>query len=160
MQLLLGLLRTNADWAITLARVILGVVLFAHGAQMLLGWYGGAGYKHSIQVLTASVKLPASLAALVILTQFFGGLGLILGLLTRLAALGVLATMIGAVITVHYKFGFFMDWFGDREGHGFEYHLLAIALSIVIIANGAGALSLDRVVYEHQVRASLWEPAK
>lgn len=146
------LFKTNSDWVLAVARIVLGVILFAHGAQKLLGWFGGPGFANTVQALTTYVKLPRPVAVLVICTEFFGGLGLILGLLSRLAALGILVTMLGAIVTVHYAYGLFMNWMGDKKGHGVEYHLLVIALSLVVIIKGAGAFSLDGAIYEHQLK--------
>jgi putative oxidoreductase len=159
MEILLSLLRTDGDWAVTAARIILGLIMFAHGAQKLLGWYGGHGFEHTMQVLTTYLKLPRAVAVLVILTEFLGGLGLMAGFLSRLAAVGILAAMLGAVIMVHYAYGLFMNWAGEQKGNGFEYHLLAIALALVVIIKGGGALSVDHVLYEHQVdnRAALMQ---
>jgi len=142
---------TSGDWVLTMARIVLGIVPFAHGAQKLLGWYGGAGFTKAVQMFAGHLKLPAAVADLVIFTEFLGGLGLIIGLFSRLAALEILATMVGAVITVHYRHGLFMNWAGEKKGHGFEYHLLTIALALVIIVRGAGAFSLDHAFYEHQL---------
>jgi putative oxidoreductase len=97
---------------------------------------------------------------LAIAPEFFGGLGLIVGLLTRVAALGIAATMIVAMFKVHRQFGFFIDWFGDRQGHGIEYHLLAIALAAVIIVHGAGAFSLDRALYSRFAPTSTGSTAR
>jgi len=142
-------LHTNADWVLTVVRIVLGIILFAHGAQKLLGWYGGPGLARSMETFVDLLKIPAPLALLVIATEFFGGIGLMVGLFSRLAALGIAFTMIGAVATVHYRFGLFMNWFGDKEGHGFEYHLLVVALALVILVKGAGAFSVDHAWYEH-----------
>jgi putative oxidoreductase len=150
--MLLVLIKTNADWVSAIARIVLGIVFFAHGAQKLLGWYGGHGFKNTMQTFTTYLKLPPLIAVLVILTEFFGGLGLIVGLFSRLAALGVAATMVGAVLMVHYRQGLFMNWTGDKTGHGVEYHLIAIALSLVVMVNGAGCLSLDHSLYNHMSR--------
>jgi putative oxidoreductase len=90
--------------------------------------------------------MPAALALFVILVEFFGGLSLIFGLFSRLAGLGLVALMLGAIFTVHIKFGFFMNWFGQQKGEGFEYHLLAIALAVLFLVRGAGALSIDRLI--------------
>jgi putative oxidoreductase len=159
MEILLSLLRTDGDWAVATARIVLGIIMFAHGAQKLLGWYGGQGFEHTMQVLTTYLKLPRAVAVLVILTEFLGGLGLMVGFLSRLAAVGILAAMLGAVIMVHYAYGLFMNWAGEQKGNGFEYHLLAIALALVVIIKGGGALSVDHALYEHQVdnRAALMQ---
>lgn len=148
--MLLNLFMTNGDWVLAVVRIVLGVILFAHGAQKLLGWYGGPGFANTVQALTTHVRLPKVIAVLVILTEFLGGLGLIVGFLSRLAALAILITMLGAIATVHYAHGLFMNWMGDKKGHGFEYHLLAIALALIVIVKGAGAFSLDHAIYEHQ----------
>ena len=139
------LLETNGDWVLTLARVILGVVFFAHGAQKLLGWFGGHGLNATIGMFRDQLGIPAPLAYLAIAAEFFGGLGLIVGFLARVAAVGVAVTMAVAMVKVHLQHGFFLNWFGDKQGHGFEYHLLALAL--VVIVHGAGAFSVDRALY-------------
>ena len=90
--------------------------------------------------------IPASLAVIVIATEFFGGLGLIVGLLGRVAALGVLCVMIGAIFMAHLHNGFFMNWYGNQQGEGVEYHLLAIALALAIVIGGSGAFSFDRML--------------
>jgi putative oxidoreductase len=142
-----NLLHTNPDWIETFIRITLGLVFFAHGAQKLLGWFGGAGVKDTMRTMHQSLGLPVSLTFLAIATEFFGGAGLIVGLLGRLAALGIGVTMVVAILMVNGRYGLFLNWFGDRKGHGFEYHLLVIALAAVIIARGSGALSLDRLLY-------------
>jgi putative oxidoreductase len=140
------LVYTNPDWIETLIRITLGVVFFAHGAQKLLGWFGGAGFKETMRTMHQFLGLPIPLAFLAIATEFFGGAGLIVGLLSRLAALGIAVTMVVAILMVNGRYGLFLNWFGDRKGHGFEFHLLVIALAAVIIARGSGALSLDRLL--------------
>jgi putative oxidoreductase len=141
------LFRTNPDWIETLIRVTLGVVFFAHGAQKFLGWFGGAGFKDTMRTMHQFLGLPIPLAFLAMATEFFGGAGLIVGLLSRLAALGIAVTMVVAIFMVNGRYGLFLNWFGDRKGHGFEYHLLVIALAVVIVTRGSGALSLDRLLY-------------
>ena len=144
---MLSLFSTDPDWTLTAVRIILGVVFFAHGAQKLLGWFGGAGLKETLRTLHDFVGLPVPLAFVAVMSEFIGGLGLIVGLLSRVAAIGICITMLSAIATVHWRFGLFMNWLGDRKGHGFEYHLLAIALAIVVIVRGGGAFSLDRLIY-------------
>ena len=144
------LVSTNSDWVLTIARFVIGIIFFAHGAQKMLGWYGGAGFSGTLKALISQLNLPAPLAVLVISAEFFGGLGLIVGLLSRIAALGILLAMLGAIAMVHFRYGLFMDWFGNQKGHGVEYHLLAIALALVVIVKGAGAFSIDRAWYQHR----------
>lgn len=143
------LLHTDSDWLQFLVRLILGIVFFAHGAQKMLGWFKGPGLKNSIKSLNEHVNIPAPLGFLAIAAEFFGGVGLILGLLSRIAAGNVAVIMVVAIVLVHGRHGLFLNWFGDREGHGFEYHLLALALAVVIVVRGSGALSLDHLLYSN-----------
>src|SRR5687768_14709329 len=115
---------------LTIQRALLGAVMFPHGAQKLLGWFGGYGFDGTMKFLTDTVHLPSPIALLVILAESIGALLLIVGLGTRLAALGISAVMVGAVLTSHGSVGFFMNWFGNQTGEGYEYHLLALALSV------------------------------
>ena len=141
--MLTWLIDTDGDWVLTIVRVVLGVVLFAHGAQKLLGWFGGPGLSATLRTFRDQLRIPVPLTCLAIAAEFFGGLGLIVGFLTRIAALGVAITMAVAMVTVHLKYGFFMNWFGEKQGHGVEYHLVVIALAVVVIVKGAGAFSFD-----------------
>jgi putative oxidoreductase len=139
------LMSTSNDVVLTTLRLVLGVVYFAHGAQKMLGWFGGYGF-HGTMGFFTHMGMPAPVAFLVICTEFFGGLGLIVGLLTRIAALGIGVEMIGAIFMVHMANGFFMNWAGNQKGEGFEYHLLAIAMCAALLLRGAGAFSLDRTL--------------
>jgi len=140
------LMSTSNDFALTILRLVTGVVFFAHGAQKALGWFGGYGFKGTMGFFTQGMHLPAALAFLAIMAEFLGGLGLIVGLLSRVAAFGITVNMVVAVLLVHLPNGFFMNWFGNQKGEGYEYHLLAIAILLVIMAKGAGALSLDHAL--------------
>jgi len=145
-----GLLRrviaTQGDWGATVARVALGAVMLPHGAQKLLGWFGGYGFPGTMGFLTTQVGLPYPIALLVILTESIGALFLVLGLASRVMAAGVAAVMVGAIATVHLANGFFMNWSGAQKGEGFEYHILAIALALVVMLRGSGAASVDRAL--------------
>jgi|SRR5215472_5644095 len=144
-----ALTSTSADWVLVIARLVLGIVFFAHGAQKVLGWFGGTGFNATLDVLTKQMRIPAPLAVLVISAEFLGGIGLIVGLLSRIAAIGIVLTMVGAIAMVNRRYGLFMDWYGNQKGNGYEYHLLAITLALIVIVKGAGAFSIDHVVYEH-----------
>lgn len=148
--MLSNLLGTNPDLTITIVRITLGVVFFAHGAQKMLGWFGGYGFTNTMQAFTGLLKIPAPLAFLVIAAEFFGGPALIVGLFSRLAAIAIFATMAGAMV-VHLPQGLFMSWYSNRKGEGFEYHLLAMVLALVVVVEGAGAFSLDRALFQHSV---------
>jgi putative oxidoreductase len=135
---------TDNDIATTILRLVLGVIFFAHGAQKMLGWFGGYGFTGTMGFFTGVLHIPAVFAFLAIAAEFFGGLGLIFGLFTRVASFGVLCNMVVAVATVHSRFGFWMNWTGAQKGEGFEYHLLLIAASAFLMIRGAGAASVDR----------------
>lgn len=137
------LLTTNNSTAITVIRVVLGVVLFAHGAQKLLGWFGGYGFSGTMGFFTGTLQLPYIIALLVILIEFFGALFLIAGFAARYAALGIFILFLGIIFTAHKDAGFFMNWNGDKKGEGFEYHLLVLGMSLAVLINGAGAFSAD-----------------
>ena len=139
------LMGTGNDVALTSLRVVLGVVFFAHGAQKMLGWFGGFGFHATIAFFT-HMGMPVPMALLIMCTEFFAGLGLIVGLLTRIASLGVAGLMIGAIFMVHLQNGFFMNWMGTQKGEGIEFHLLALAIAAALLLRGAGAFSLDRAL--------------
>ena len=140
------LLKTDGDTATAILRLALGVVFFAHGAQKMLGWFGGYGFPATMGAFTKMMHIPAPLAFLAIAAEFFGGIGLIVGLLTRVAALGIWVNMVVAIGMVHRSFGFFMNWSGTQKGEGVEYHLLVLAMALFLMIRGAGAFSLDRAI--------------
>lgn len=138
------IVRTKDDYAITILRVVAGIVFFAHGSQKMLGWFGGYGFSGTMGFFTHQLGIPAPFAFLAICAEFFGGLGLIVGFLGRIAAFGIMCNMIVAVMMIHRHNGLFMNWFGNQKGEGYEYHLLAIAVMLAIIIEGSGAFSVDR----------------
>jgi len=138
------LFATDDSAATAILRLVLGLVFFAHGAQKLLGWFGGFGLSGTMGFFTSTMHIPAPLAFLAIAAEFFGGLGLILEFLTRIAAFGIAVTMLVAIATVHRAFGLFMNWNGTQRGEGFEYHLLVLAMTAFLMIRGAGAFSVDR----------------
>lgn len=142
---------TRDDWSLTVLRLILGIVFFAHGAQKALGWFGGPGFDNAMDGFTRGMNIPPVFAALAIAAEFLGGLGLIAGFLGRVAAAGIAVNMVVAIVLVHAPMGFFMNWTGRQPGEGYEYHLLAIAAAVVILVQGSGALSLDRALMPYKV---------
>lgn len=140
------LMQTDDSIGLFLVRVSLGIVMFPHGAQKLLGWFGGHGPAWTMDFFTQRLGIPAPLVVLVIIAESFGALGLILGFLGRLGAFGVLCVMLGAVYTIHLKNGFFMDWYNTGQGEGFEYHLLAIGMALAVLVQGSGRFSVDRAL--------------
>ena len=140
------LVATHNDIATAIVRLVLGVIFFVHGAQKMLGWFGGYGFTGTMGFFTGAMHIPAVFAFLAIAAEFFGGLGLIFGLLTRVASFGIFCNMIVAVALVHGQFGFFMNWTGAQKGEGYEYHLLLLASLAFLMIRGAGAASVDRVL--------------
>ena len=129
-------------------RIILGCVIFPHGAQKLLGWFGGFGFTNTMSYFTTTIGLPWIVAFLVILAESLGSLGLIFGFLTRLCSLGIICVMTGAIVMVHWSNGFFMNWFGKQAGEGFEFHLLVIGICIPLLIRGGGKYSMDGIIYK------------
>jgi putative oxidoreductase len=139
------LLQTDSSVVGLILRITLAVVMFPHGAQKVLGWFGGHGFRETMKSFTGS-GIPAMFALLAIAAEFLGPLGLAVGLLTRVAAFGIACVMLVAIVTVHWPHGFFMNWYGNQKGEGFEYHLLVLGIAITLIIVGAGAWSLDGAV--------------
>jgi putative oxidoreductase len=129
--------RSAVDWALLVARIVVGAVFMAHGAQKLFGAFGGPG-------LSAIVQMMGPLGYLVTIGEFFGGLGLIFGFLSRFSAASIILIMLGAIGMVHSQFGFFMNWTGKQAGEGFEYHLLVIGTLLPILIAGPGRFAIGR----------------
>jgi putative oxidoreductase len=145
------LMRTDDNLGSTILRLFLGIVFFPHGAQKLLGMFGGGGFAATMQGMTG-MGLPAAIVFLVILIEFFGSLSLLLGFLSRISAVGILCVMLGAVFTVHLRNGFFMNWMGSQKGEGFEYHLLVIGICLALLVLGSGRYSVDRSMYRGEAQ--------
>lgn len=138
------IIATDSGWAMPTLRLVLGSIVFAHGAQKMLGWFGGAGWDVSVRFLGSAVWTP--LAPWVIIGEFFGGILLLLGFLTRFAALVVTTIMLGAITYVHAPNGFFMNWTGQQPGEGYEFHLLVIGVCVALLIQGGGSASVDRTL--------------
>ena len=137
--------KTTENWVPLVLRVVLGVVMFPHGAQKVLGWFGGYGFSGTLASMTG-MGMPMVLVLLIFAAEFLGSLGLITGLLTRLSALGLTCVMVGAIFMVHLPNGFFMNWFGAQAGEGFEYHILALGLAVPLLITGGGRFSIDGLI--------------
>jgi putative oxidoreductase len=142
------LFNTQHVWTGFILRVTLGIIMFPHGAQKLLGLFGGYGYTATMNFFTGTLRLPAFISFLVIMIEFFGAVGLIAGFVGRLWALLLICIMVGAVVTTNYKNGFFMNWFQNQDGEGYEYHLLVIGMCLALLFTGSGAYSLDRLIQQ------------
>ncbi len=141
------LLKTENDAAALVLRLGLGIVMFPHGAQKVLGWFGGYGLAGTWGYMTGQMHIPAVFAALAITAEFAGSLGLIVGLLGRVAAFGIGVEMaVAAFLGGHVANGFFMNWSGHQAGEGFEYHILVVVIALAVVIKGSGALSLDRLL--------------
>ena len=143
MKALQTLFRTNDSLTSLIARVALGIVMFPHGAQKALGWFGGYGFNGTMHFFTAQMHIPFLFAFFAIGAEFAGSIGLITGVLTPISAFGIAVNMIVATILVHAANGFFMNWYGSQKGEGFEYHLLTLGLALVVIIGGGGKWSID-----------------
>jgi len=143
-----ALFQTDDAWSSFLLRITLGCVMFPHGAQKLLGWYGGGGFSGTMGFFTEQMGMPALIAFLIIIGEFFGSVGLLIGFLTRFTAASLGIIMLGAISLVHLPNGFFMNWFGQQAGEGYEYHLLVIGICLALMITGAGRWSVDGAIAE------------
>ncbi len=141
-----AIFQTEDSWALLIIRLALGVVFFVHGAQKMLGWFGGYGFSGTMGFFTQQLHIPAALAFLVIIAEFPGCLALIIGLLSRVVAFGLACDMLGAILMVHLPNGFFMNWSGKQAGEGIEYFLLVIAMCIALVIAGSGKWSVDSAI--------------
>lgn len=139
------ILSTQNDLVILVLRLGLGIMIFPHGMQKLFGWFGGYGFSGTMDFFTNGLHIPPVFAFLAIMAEGLGSLGLLTGLLTRIAAFAVTVNMLVAVYMLHWQHGFFMNWAGNLKGEGFEFHILAVAIGIALMIRGGGALSLDGI---------------
>ncbi|WP_299336311.1 DoxX family protein [uncultured Psychroserpens sp.] len=144
------LLKTNPIIGFSIARWTLGLVIFPHGAQKLLGLFGGYGYSTTMESLTTQMSLPSIVAFSVIMIEFFGSISLVLGLLSRFWALLLVGMFTGIIITTQLEHGFFMNWFGNQAGEGYEYSLLVIGLALSVVVNGSGKWSIDSLISKNK----------
>ena len=137
----------SKDYIALITRLVIGSVMLPHGAQKLLGWFGGYGFSGTLDFFTGTLGIPFILSLIVILTESIGSILLVLGFAGRLSSLLLISTMIGAVATSHLSNGFFMNWFGNQAGEGFEYHILYSTLALIVLIKGSGMFSIDSVLY-------------
>jgi putative oxidoreductase len=137
---------TDPEWAGLVLRTVLGAIMFPHGAQKMLGVFGGNGFRSTLAFFTETMKLPLVVSFLVIVIEFLGPMFLIAGLGSRLIAFLVALIMWGAIVTTNYRNGLFMNWNGQKNGEGFEYHLLVIGICLGLLFTGSGKYSLDRLL--------------
>jgi putative oxidoreductase len=145
--------KTSNDWTGVVTRLTIGLILFPHGAQKMLGWFGGYGFAGTMGFFTDTMHLPWLIGFLVIVIEFIGSLFLIAGFASRIWSALTIILMAGIILSSHINNGFFMNWFGNQKGEGYEYHLLVIGLSIATLINGSGKYSIDKKLYEMIMKA-------
>lgn len=136
------IIKTRKGFDLSVLRIFLGIVIFAHGAQKMLGWFGGGGFASTVSGFSKYMHIAAPVTVLVIFIEFFGSLMLIFGAFTRIAALGIFGLFTGIIFTIHPGY-FFMNWGGATRGEGLEYFLLVFGISLALLISGGGSLSLD-----------------
>jgi putative oxidoreductase len=134
-----------------IARLFLGLILLPHGAQKLLGLFGGYGFTGTMGFFTGTLHLPYIVGLLVIIIEFFGALSMVLGFATRFWSISIICIFIGMIATTHIDNGFFMNWFGNQKGEGFEYHLLVLGLALITLISGGGKFSVDTLFNKKNV---------
>jgi putative oxidoreductase len=137
------ILKSREGYDLTILRIGLGAVIFPHGAQKMLGMFGGGGWSGTMHFFTDSLHMSYITSVLTIFIEFFGSLMLITGLFTRVAALGMFGLFVGIIFNVALPNGFFMNWGGNNPGEGYEYDLLVLGMSLALLIGGAGNLSID-----------------
>ena len=145
-KLIQTLLSTQSNNGFSISRLTLGLVLFPHGAQKMLGLFGGYGFTGTMEFLSQQMGLPPIVAFAVITIEFFGSISLILGFLSRFWAMAFIGLFIGIIFTSQLQNGFFMNWFGNQEGEGYEYSILIIGLALSALINGSGRYAFDNII--------------
>jgi putative oxidoreductase len=140
------IIRTDDDKVLTLLRVALAIMVFPHGAQKLLGWFGGFGFSGTMGFLTQQMHIPAALALLVFAAEFFGALGVFFGFLGRIAAFGIAVDLTVVAVMAHLPNGFFLNYSGQQKGEGVEFLIVPVATAIALVIRGSGAWSIDRAL--------------
>jgi len=138
-------LHNQSDLSKLFLRIFLGLVIFPHGAQKLLGWFGGYGFEGSMAYFTGTAHLPWIVGFMVTIIEFFGPLAIILGVGTRYWSFALACVMTGVILTTFTSY-FFMNWFGNQKTEGMEFFLLAIGMSLALTIAGAGRFSIDALI--------------
>lgn len=144
--MLKALVRTDNNKASIFLRLALGIVMFPHGAQKVLGLFGGSGYEKTVEMFTTKMHFPVYAVILLMITEFLGSLCLISGFFTRVFALAIGFAMAVCAYGNHLQNGFFMNWMGIQKGEGFEFHILVVGIAFALAVKGGGAFSIDRII--------------
>lgn len=148
-KLIKSLVKTDStDISALIARLTLAVVILPHGLQKTLGWYGGYGFQGTVGYFTKTLGIPLVIAVLVIAAESLGAISLAFGFFTRFCAASLTVVMTGAIAMAHWQNGFFINWTGQQQGEGFEYHLLVIGLALALVVSGGGKYSADDGISE------------
>src|SRR6478736_5756621 len=142
------------DIGLLILRIVLGAVIFAHGAQKLFGWFGGYGFEGTMNFFTETIGLPSILGFLIIIEESLGMVALVFGFLSRIVSGALIIVMGGALVTTHGPHGFFMNWFGNQAGEGIEYDLLVFAMGSGIVICGSGLYSLDALLRKKRINTN------
>lgn len=146
------LLRTPNDKVATLLRIVLAIVVFPHGAQKMLGWFGGFGPSATLGFLTTQMGIPYAIALLVFVGEFFAPIALFIGIFGRIAALAIAINFTTVALKAHVQNGFFMNWGGQARGEGYEFFILLVGIAVALVVRGSGAFSIDRLLTRNSVR--------
>lgn len=139
------------NFSALIARLTLAILIFPHGAQKLLGWYGGYGFDGTMNFFTTVKHIPYMIGLLVIIIEFVGPLALVAGAATRFWALALIIDMLGIIFSSHTEYGFFINWFGNQKGEGYEYHLMVIGLALTLVFSGSGKYAVDNA-FNNQIK--------
>jgi len=139
------LFRTSESYTPLILRILLGLVVFPHGMQKLLGWFGGYGFSGTMGFFTETIGLPWIIGFLVVILESIGAISLIAGIGTRIIAFSYVILALGIIFTSHIQNGFFMNWFGAQAGEGYEYFILWIGMAIALFISGGGKYSIDKM---------------
>lgn len=129
-------------WGLMILRLTLALILWPHGAQKVLGWFGGTGWKNTYHIFTDRMRISPFSSKLAILTEFFAPICMALGIFTRIASLGTIILLLVA-ITKHVKNGYFANWSGMKKGEGVEFHLLYVGCALALLLTGPDPWSID-----------------
>jgi putative oxidoreductase len=141
------LMKTTNDHAVAVVRMTLSLVMFAHGSQKMLGWFGGHGPTWTVEMWSKWFGFPAFITWAVIIGEFVAPLFLLAGFFTRIMTLVITMIMFGAIYFVHARWGFYMNWYNQQDrGEGIEYHILVLAICFLLIKKGSGAWSIDKML--------------
>jgi putative oxidoreductase len=149
------LIATDNSYSWLILRVLLGTVMLAHGVQKAFGWFEGFGWTNSVNYFTHTVGLPAPLAAFIIFIETIGAVLLIIGFAARINVVLMGIVIAGAFFVNHLPNGFYMNWFGNHKGEGYEFDILFWAITAVLAINGSGKFSIDRWLYSRKINSSV-----